>query len=282
MLPKVTWPIPFACDCGTAIWRTVFGTEQLQNRGQRVIVCMRCGRVGAVCHTTQSVEGSDAVRVVGVEALKAAPAELAWLGAWPRRVGDPEGFYTRSEDVFFLPATALFESELELEQAEVQSRREAVAKRFDERLRAAGIPREPPPETSLVRHTFWFFVEAWEAVRFPADTSIETILHRADPLRRPASWVAEAHLPMGEGLVRSVASLVGDPDATRRRVGLMALNLLKSRTVGDFALPDAVLDAAAACIARLDPSDDSRRYLIHVLGLFDRRAIELLLREVTT
>ena len=211
------------------------------------------------------------MRVVGLEALTVAPSDLAWLGAWPRLVGDPERFEARSEDVFFLPASARFESELDLERAEGGAR-DAAAKRFDERLRAAGVPLEAPPASPLVRERFWFFAEAWESLRLPAETSIEALLERADPLRRPASWVAEARLPTGDRLAHVIAALIGDPDVKRRRAGLSALNMLKARSAGTFTLPDAIVDAATSRIAQLDPADDSRRYLIAVLGAFDALA----------
>jgi hypothetical protein len=275
----MAWPIPFACACdGRApLWRTVLGTEELQNGGQRVVACMRCGHVGAVVWTTEVIEldPHDARRITGLEALTATPDELAWLGAWPRRVGDPECVHARSGEVFFLGALARFEDEPALERAE-QRARETSSRRYDERLRAAGVPAESPPDTRLLHSRLWFFTETWEALRLPEDASAEVLIESANPMKRPASWVAEAHLPTGDGLVAAIATLIGDADTKRRRTGLGALNILKLRATGTFTLPEPILDAAAKRIAQLDPADASRSYLIHVLAAFDGRVHERL------
>jgi hypothetical protein len=139
------FPLPVRCACAAPLWRVVLGTERVMNRGQRVLACMRCGAVTAVAHRTEPIplDVHDAVRVTGFEPLPLTASARAWLGQWPRRVGEPTVDYGRPEEVFFLPPSLRDLDAESLEIAEQHARAHGAAQ-YDER-------DEPVAERRLVQ-----------------------------------------------------------------------------------------------------------------------------------
>jgi hypothetical protein len=268
-------PVPLACVCRAGLWRCVFAGEQLRGFGERVVACMQCGTVGAIKHQTEPIpyDPHDASRVVGLAPVELSPAALAWLGAWPRRVGDPEPDPTRAEELFFLPAALRCDDPEALARAEA-SARATSARTARDRLCAAGVPEEPPP--GALPPGFWQFKATWEAGRLAEDTPIEEVFARASPIRRPAAWFVR--LPERDAMIASIAALCGDADRERRRVGLGALPLLKLDGEA-LTIPEPVVRAAAVRARALRDAGDAAesQYLTHVMVAHDP-AVEQRLR----
>jgi len=265
----MSFPIPIRCSCDAPLWRTVFGLDTATGGSQRVLACARCGVAGALRYKTEEIPYDErgAVRIVGFEAKDMDAPALAWLSAWPRCAGDIE-----DRDLpavrFFVPSTSRFADESSLLAAEKNAREAGAGKRYSDLLTQAGVPSEAPPPS--LGSAFRFFQRAWEFLRLPVDTPLVDLIDRANPQQSPASWICEDRLPEGEPLVTAVAALIGDEDSERRRAGLGALNILRQRSPnGKLVMPDAIVAAAAARITALDPKDDQRRYLRHVLSAYD-------------
>jgi hypothetical protein len=263
-----TADIPLTCHCPAPLWRPVFAGH--------IVACMRCRTVGAFQGIYEQIpyDPLDRSRLVGFEPVVLSPALIPWLGAWARRVGDPFETFAYPEGVAFLPATLVCDDEAALARAEADARADA-APRIDDRLRAAGVPAGPPPES--LPSGFSYVQKTWEALNMPADLSTEARLARARYVPPPASWFFAARMPAIDVLVAAVASLCGDPDTERRKLGVDSLNVLKflTRNEGTFTLPDAIITSVAARLAAMDAPGDAkdRWYLANVLSAFDANAV---------
>ena len=265
----MSFAIPIRCSCDAPLWRIVFGLDTATGGSERVVACARCGIAGALRYKTEEIPYDErgAVRIVGFEVKDMDASALAWLSAWPRCAGDVEALDLPAVR-FFLPSTSRFADEASLLDAERNAREAGAGKRYTDLLVAAGVPSEAPP--SSLGSAFRFFRLAWEFLRLPEDTPLADLIDRADPKQSPASWICEDRLPEGDALVVAVAALVGDEDQQRRRIGIGALNILRQRSPnGKLVMPDAIVTAASARITALDPKDDQRRYLRHVLSAYD-------------
>ena len=124
--------------CGARLWRHVLD-GQVDGDGADVHACLSCGHVKLVHVYWDLWSDPHQSTVRGWSDEPLAPDVAAWVGAWPRVVGD----YGR--DPFFLPAWLRCGSAEELAAVEAHAREAQAAGTPLLRFAAAGWPAEPPP-----------------------------------------------------------------------------------------------------------------------------------------
>lgn len=133
--------------------------------------CLHCG----ACTFSQVIgdDGRGGGKAWQDTIVMDVSAELvAWVSRLPRRAGTwgetPESF---------LPANARFSSVSALEAAELEREAETAGWSEAQKIRAAGIPGDPPPpELSKINP---YYTYAWEALQMDESTSIEDLLRMA-------------------------------------------------------------------------------------------------------
>jgi len=241
---------PDVCGCPRPLLRRCLAAENLHGVGQRVMACMSCGASAAVRDRLEDIPDDErgCQRVVGVDTVPLSAAVLAWLSSWPRLVPPSAGEFWDANHSTFLPASLRVADEAELAQLEQQAKDQRLAK-YEARLRAAGVPAEPPPPGTEA--LFSFVVRAWQTLQLPPDTEPEVLLGRMKGLNEPSAWIAAGRLPPRAELAHELAELLARPSDTERDLALWNLESLRSTPLGALQLPDPLLAAFANLLRSL-------------------------------
>jgi hypothetical protein len=225
------------CDCGAGLWRPIL--FPLGNLLQAA-ACLRCGRVTLVERLAEEPRPHD-VREYANRVVELAPSTLAWIGAWPRRAGDP---WSSGATEFYLAASARVAdvaalSTLEADEVRAQSPLSPV-----ERLRRAGHPSSPPP--SDLPSGWSQLAATWRGLELAGDVPFDRLMSEA--AEAFAGRFALELLGRRPELAAELASWLGDPAHERRT---LARRVARELRVDDPQIVEALAarlgdDAATA------------------------------------
>jgi hypothetical protein len=241
---------PDVCACSPPLLRRCLAVENLHGAGQRVMACLRCGAATAVRDRVEDIPYDDygRVRVVGVDVVPLSAAALAWLSSWPRLVPLNAGEYWDANTSAFLPASTRVSDEAELTRLEQQAKEQRAAN-YEARLRAAGVPAEPPPPGTEA--LFGFVVRAWQMLQLSPATDSEALLERMKGLREPSAWIAASRLPPRAELAQKMAELLARSSDAERELALSNLEVLRATPTSALQLPEPLLAAFANLLRSL-------------------------------
>lgn len=143
--------------------------------------CTMCGRA-CLANPDVSEDRPHDVQFHGYVMRKLSKDARTWAGAWPR--------HARNQfPLVFLPATARFTTESELNAAIAAARHDQASLTLREKLLRAGIPAgEPPP--SLPKELAGF-VEIWHGLDLNDATPLDTLLREATRWNGPKQLASD-------------------------------------------------------------------------------------------